>query len=152
MKHIAWATLFMSAFLVAEPGYAQQRAKATATRVTLGRIRIPRSALLTNGDRLRPAIYDVRLTAEPERQATGSIPGTERRVEFVRRGFFFWRGKAVGNEIVNIVPAADIGQIADEGVVPAIGGQNSVVTPHNFLRLWFNRGDLHYLIYLRLPN
>ena len=71
------------------------------TAVTsLGSVNLPR-AVMANGQTLEAGTYQVRLTAEA---AQPSVPGIqmERWVEFVRGG------KAVGREVVSIVPAAEV--------------------------------------------
>ena len=71
------------------------------TAVTsLGSVNLPR-AVMANGQKLDAGSYQVRLTAEA---AQPSVPGIqmERWVEFVRGG------KAVGREVVSIVPAAEV--------------------------------------------
>lgn len=132
---------------------AQQGGSPILQPLTLGRLSLPQNVLLSTGAQLKPGVYDVRLLAGPAVPATGTIPGTEGKVEFIRKGFFFWRGKAEGNELVNIVPAREVSEIKEqEQGVPVRGAHQILVTPHEYFRIWFNKDDVHYLVYLRLPD
>ena len=77
---------------------AQGQVPTAAT--SLGSVNLPR-AVMANGQKLDAGTYQVRLTPEA---AQPSVPGIqmERWVEFVRGG------KAVGREVVSIVPAAEV--------------------------------------------
>ncbi|MEO5926434.1 MAG: hypothetical protein ABIR70_21615 [Bryobacteraceae bacterium] len=131
----------------------QQVGQQIPKPLILGRFLLPQNVLLSTGAQLKPGVYDVRLLAGPTVPATGSIPGMEGKVEFVRKGFFFWHGKAVGNELVNIVPAEEVGKIKEQDRgVPERGAHQILVTPHEFFRIWMNKDDIHYLVYLRLPD
>jgi hypothetical protein len=110
---------------------------------SLGSVNLPR-AVMANGQTLRAGTYQVRLTAE---NAQPSVPGIqmERWVEFVRGG------KAVGREVVSIVPAAEVKDLNSgaKGPKPAAGGARvEMLKGDEYLRVWINRGGVNYLLHL----
>jgi hypothetical protein len=110
---------------------------------SLGSVTLPR-AVMANGQTLAAGTYQVYLTAESVQPAVGIQ--MERWVEF-RRG-----GKAVGKEMVSIVPAAEAkdlqpGPDADRRP-PAGSPRVEMLKGDEFLRVWINRGGVSYLIHL----
>ena len=110
----------------------------------LGSVRIPRD-VKANGEALPAGTYQVRVTettAAPP--APGQTPQLERWAEFLRGG------KVVGREVVTVVPASDIKQVA-EVTPPRPGGERTeVLKGGDYLRLWLNRGGNHYLIHFNI--
>jgi len=114
------------------------------TTVNLGSVRIPR-AVKADGQALAAGSYQVRVTetlASP--QAAGQTPQYERWAEFLQGG------KVVGREVVTIVPASDIKQVAEMTPPPAGGSRAEVLKGGDYLRLWINRGGNHYLIHFNI--
>ncbi len=110
----------------------------------LGSVRIPR-AVKANGQDLPAGTYQLRVTettASPA--AAGQTPQYERWAEFLQGG------KVMGREVVTVVPAADIKQVAEMAPPPAGGARTDVLKGNDYLRLWVNRGGNHYLIHFNI--
>jgi len=149
MKQLILATLLTGAIMLCEPSAVAQSAPPPKPLVRLGTVVIKKGVMLDGGKQLRAGTYDVRLTRQESKPSTGTIPGVERQAEFVRRSFYR-RGMVAGTAVVNVFPASDVSKIQDqEGNVPKSGTQTVEITPHDFLRIWFNKNETHYLIYLR---
>ena len=51
---------------------------------------------------------------------------------------------------VHLVPDADTSKLEDlEAGIPPSGSHRVEETPHNFIRIWFNQGATHCVIYLK---
>ena len=112
--------------------------------VNLGAVRIPR-AVKGDGQALPAGTYQVRVTETPATPpAAGQTPQYERWAEFMRNG------KVVAREVVTIVPAGDIKQVAEQTPPPAGGYRAEVLKGNDYLRLWINRGGNHYLIHFNI--
>jgi hypothetical protein len=112
--------------------------------VNLGTVNIPR-AVKADGQALAAGAYQVRVTETPATpQAPGQTPQYERWAEFLRGG------KVVGREVVTIVPASDIKQVAEMTPPPPGGQRADVLKGNDYLRLWINRGGNHYLIHFNI--
>jgi hypothetical protein len=110
--------------------------------VTLGSVRIPR-AVSADGKPLKAGTYQVKVTAQ---EAKPDAVGQTEKME--RWAVFMQGGKEVGREVVSIVPAAEIKQVA-EGAAPASGGNKvQLLKGNDYVRVWINRGGTHYLIHL----
>jgi hypothetical protein len=143
----------MAAFLGAAIDLSAQAKPAAATQkpageaggaVNLGTVNIPR-AVKANGEALPAGTYQVRVTETPASPpAAGQTPQYERWAEFLRGG------KVVGREVVTIVPASDIKQVADMAPPPPGGSRAEVLKGNDYLRLWINRGGNHYLIHFNI--
>jgi hypothetical protein len=128
--------------VTAKPAAASEPAPSGTT--SLGSVRIPR-AVKANGENLPAGTYTVRITeATASPAAAGQTPQYERWAEFVQGG------KVVAREVVTIVPAADIKQVADMAPPPAGGSRTEVLKGGDYLRLWVNRGGNHYLIHFNI--
>ena len=115
-----------------------------ATVVNLGSVNIPR-AVKADGQALAAGTYQVRVTETPASPpAAGQTPQYERWAEFLRGG------KVVGREVVTIVPASDIKQVAEMNPPPSGGSRAEVLKGGDYLRLWINRGGNHYLIHFNI--
>ena len=114
------------------------------TVVNLGTVNIPR-AVKADGQALAAGAYQVRVTETPATPpAAGQTPQYERWAEFLRGG------KVVGREVVTIVPASDIKQVAEMTPPPPGGSRADVLKGNDYLRLWINRGGNHYLIHFNI--
>ena len=112
--------------------------------MNLGAVRIPR-AVKGDGQALPAGTYQVRVTETPATPpAAGQTPQYERWAEFMRNG------KVVAREVVTIVPASDIKQVAEQTPPPAGGYRAEVLKGNDYLRLWINRGGNHYLIHFNI--
>jgi hypothetical protein len=140
---IAQAKPAMEKPQTAKPGMQQSSAQA-GSAVNLGAVRIPRD-VKGDGQALPAGTYQVRVTetlATP--QAAGQTPQYERWAEFMRNG------KVVAREVVTVVPAGDIKQVAEQTPPPAGGYRAEVLKGNDYLRLWINRGGNHYLIHFNI--
>ena len=127
----------------AKPGMEKSSAQA-AGAVNLGSVRIPR-AVKGDGQPLPAGTYQVRVTETPASPpAAGQTPQLERWAEFVSNG------KVVAREVVTVVPASDIKQVAEQTPPPAGGYRTEVLKGNDYLRLWINRGGNHYLIHFNI--
>ena len=90
-----------------------------------------------------PGTYQVRLTAQESKpDAKGQSETLERWVEFLQKG------TVKGREVVSIVPQAEMKNVVKDAP-PAPGGAPKVQTlrGNEYVRVWFNKGGNHYLIY-----
>lgn len=112
--------------------------------VSLGAVRVPR-AVKADGQALPAGTYQVRVTETPASpQAPGQTPQYERWAEFMQGG------KVVAREVVTVVPASDIKQVAEMTPPPSGGSRAEVLKGGDYLRLWINRGGNHYLIHFNI--
>jgi hypothetical protein len=109
---------------------------------SLGQVRIPRK-VMANGQALGAGTYQVRLTAEAATPPAVGITTTyERWVEFVQGG------QVKGKEVVSIVPQGEIKTVAEDSPPGAGGSKVQVLHGNDYLRVWINRGGIHYLVHL----
>lgn len=115
---------------------------APTGEVALGNFRLPKS-VTADGKSLPAGTYTAKVTAqEAKPDAVGTTEPLERWVELSS-------GKAVkGREVVVIVPETEIKMVVKDAP-PRAGGAPKVQTlkGNDYLRVWFNRGGHHYLIY-----
>lgn len=108
----------------------------------LGTIELPRR-VLANGQALAAGTYSVHLTsrtATPE--ATGALAALERWVEFRRED------AVAGQEVATLVPAAEIGDVANSAPPASGSSRVEVLRGNEYVRVWINRNGTHYLIHL----
>ena len=123
---------------------AMESSALAGSSVNLGAVRLPR-AVKADGQALAAGTYQVRVTETPASPpAAGQTPQYERWLEFMRNG------KVVGREVVTVVPAADIKQVAEQTPPPSGGYRAEVLKGNDYLRLWINRGGNHYLIHFNI--
>jgi hypothetical protein len=123
---------------------AMESAQPVGGAVSLGAVRVPR-AVKADGQALPAGTYQVRVTETPASpQAPGQTPQYERWAEFMQGG------KVVAREVVTVVPASDIKQVADMTPPPSGGSRAEVLKGGDYLRLWINRGGNHYLIHFNI--
>jgi hypothetical protein len=123
---------------------AMNQSAQAGSAVNLGAVRIPR-AVKGDGKALPAGTYQVRVTETPAQPpAPGQTPQYERWAEFMQGG------KVVAREVVTIVPASDIKQVAEQTPPPSGGYRAEVLKGNDYLRLWINRGGNHYLIHFNI--
>jgi hypothetical protein len=128
---------------MAKPAMEQSSAQAGGA-VNLGSVRIPRD-VKGGGQALPAGTYQVRVTETPATPpAPGQTPQYERWAEFLRNG------KVVAREVVTVVPASDIKQVAEQTPPPSGGYRAEVLKGNDYLRLWINRGGNHYLVHFNI--
>jgi hypothetical protein len=130
-------------FSVGVAAQTSAQGQVPTAETSLGSVNLPR-AVMANGQKLNAGTYQVRLTPEA---AQPSVPGIqmERWVEFVRGG------KAVGREVVSIVPAAEVKDLNSgaKGPRPNAGSSRvEMLKGDDYLRVWINRGGVNYLLHL----
>lgn len=96
--------------------------------------------VMANGQPLAAGTYQVRLTDEEPKAATGASPSAERWVEFVRGG------KVAGKEVASVIGADDIGKIAKGPRPKANGSRVDLLKGGDYVRVWINKGGQNYLI------
>jgi hypothetical protein len=134
-----WSTLERTALAAQTPAAG---ATVPTGEVALGTVTIGRS-VTADGKPLPSGTYQLRLTAQQASPpAAGQTADYERWVEF-RRG-----NMVVGREVVSIVPGSEIGEVAG-GAPPGPGGTRvELLKGNDYLRIWLNRGGIHYLVHL----
>ena len=147
MSAFLGAAAHLSAQAQAKPQTAKPSMESSSQAgsvVNLGAVRIPR-AVKAGGEALAAGTYQVRVTETPATpQAPGQTPQYERWAEFMRNG------KVVAREVVTVVPAGDIKQVAEQTPPPAGGYRTEVLKGNDYLRLWINRGGNHYLVHFNI--
>ena len=94
----------------------------------------------SDGKPLAAGTYQVRLTNDVPQPAAGQSPDAERYVEFVRGG------KVMGRELATVVSNDDIASIV-KGARPKSGAARvDMLKDNEYIRVWINRGDTHYII------
>jgi hypothetical protein len=114
---------------------------ALAQQNNLGTVNIPKR-VMADGKPLAPGTYQVRLSNDEVKAATGQAPGSERWVEFVKGG------KVAGREVATVVSQQDIGQIAKGKRPKANGSMVEMLKGGDYWRVWINRGGNNYIINL----
>jgi hypothetical protein len=113
-----------------------------AGAMVLGSVRIPRQ-VMADGKPLRAGTYQLRLTPDMSKpDAVGQTPPYERWVEFVQGG------QVRGREVVSIVPAAEIGRVAEASPPRPGGARVELLKGGDYYRAWLNRDGVHYLVHL----
>jgi hypothetical protein len=121
-----------------------QQGQAPAGETALGSVRLTRS-VMADGKPLKAGTYQVRLTSQ---DASPAVPGIkmERWVEFLQGG------KVAGREVVSIVPASELKDLMPgPDSLPRAGSGSSrveMLKGDDYLRVWINRGGVHYLIHM----
>jgi hypothetical protein len=117
-------------------------ATAPAGDLALGSVRLPKG-VSADGKPLPPGTYQVRLTAqEAGPAAVGITEPLERWVEFIQGG------SVKAREVVSIVPQAEVKMVVKDPPPPANGSKVQTLKGNDYVRVWFNKGGNHYLIYL----
>lgn len=143
----------LAGVLSAAPAHAQHKTPnqqpatdaaptAPTGELVLGTVRLPK-AMQADGKPLPAGTYQVKLTAQESRpDAKGQSENLERWVEFLQRG------AVKGREVVSIVPQAEVKHVVKD-TPPRPGGAPKVQTlkGNEYVRVWFNKGGNHYLIY-----
>jgi hypothetical protein len=143
----------LAASLTAAPALAQHKApnqqpatdtapSAPTGELVLGTVHLAK-ATTADGKPLPAGTYQVKLTAqEAKPDAKGASENIERWVEFVQKG------AVKGREVVSIVPQNEVKNVVKDSPPPA-GGAPKVQTlkGNDYMRVWFNKGGNHYLIY-----
>lgn len=128
-----------------QPGQAPEPTAPTGELV-LGSVRLPKG-VTADGKPLPAGTYQVRLTAqEAGPPAVGVTEKLERWVEFVQGG------TAKGREVASILPAAEAKLVAKDAPPPANGVKLQTLKGGDYMRVWFNKGGNHYLIYFPVAN
>jgi hypothetical protein len=129
----------------AAPKPAQPAAAKSGTAETLGSVRVPRAAV-ANGEPLAVGTYTVRLASGAVPGAVGQTPEESKWVEFVQ-------GTQVrGKEVATVMTADEVKKIAETSI-PAPGTNKvQVLKGEEYLRVWINRANTHYLVHLALSK
>ena len=136
----------MLVWCIAVPSASAQLAPAEVDvptgEVALGTVSLPRT-VMADGQSLGAGSYDVRLTARQAAPETaGALTVLERWVEFVQGG------EVRGQEVVTIVPASEIGDVAKSAAPGSGSARVEMLRENEYLRVWINQGGTHYLIHL----
>ena len=138
--------------LVAAPAFAQHKAPnqqpatdaaptAPTGDLVLGTVTLAK-ATTADGKPLAAGTYQVRLTAqEAKPDAKGASENIERWVEFLQKG------TVKGREVVSIVPQGEVKNVVKDPPPPAGASKVQMLKGNDYMRVWFNKGGNHYLIY-----
>ena len=128
-----------------KPGTVPSKPPATQTGQNLGSVRVPRQAV-ANGESLAAGTYSVRLVSGPVPGAVGQTPEESKWVEFVQ-------GSAVkGKEVATVMTADEVKKIAEDAM-PAPGRSKvQILRGNDYVRVWINRANTHYLVHLALSK
>jgi hypothetical protein len=138
--------------LMAAPAFAQHKApnQQPATdaaptvptgELALGTVTLAK-ATTADGKPLAAGTYQVRLTAqEAKPDAKGASENIERWVEFVQKG------TVKGREVVSIVPQNEVKNVVKDPPPPSGASKVQMLKGNDYMRVWFNKGGNHYLIY-----
>jgi hypothetical protein len=113
--------------------------------LVLGTVRVPKG-VSADGKALPPGSYQVRLTGQETPQAVGITEKLERWVEFVQAG------SVKGREVASIVPQAEIKAVAKDAPPPPNGHRVQTLKGNDYVRIWFNKGGNHVLVYLPMSG
>jgi len=134
-------TVFVGALVVALAANTAFAQSGMSNGTALGTVHISKK-VMADGKPLAAGTYQIRLTTDEPRPATGQSPSAERYVEFVKGG------KAAGREVATVVSAEDIGKVA-KGARPKPGtAKFEMLKGGDYWRVWINKGGTHYLINL----
>jgi len=138
--------------LVAAPAFAQHKAPnqqpatdaaptAPTGDLVLGTVTLAK-ATTADGKPLAAGTYQVRLTAqEAKPDAKGASENIERWVEFLQKG------TVKGREVVSIVPQGEVKNVVKDPPPAAGASKVQMLKGNDYMRVWFNKGGNHYLIY-----
>ena len=138
--------------LMAAPAFAQHKAPnqqpatdaaptVPAGDLVLGTVTLAK-ATTADGKPLAAGTYQVRLTAqEAKPDAKGASENIERWVEFLQKG------TVKGREVVSIVPQGEVKNVVKDPPPPAGASKVQMLKGNDYMRVWFNKGGNHYLIY-----
>lgn len=111
----------------------------------LGSVRVPRAAV-ANGEPLAAGTYTVRLASGAVPGAVGQTPDESKWVEFVQ-------GTQVrGKEVATVMTADEVKKIAETSIPGPGTSKVQVLKGEEYLRVWINRANTHYLVHLTLSK
>jgi hypothetical protein len=109
----------------------------------LGSVRLPRQAM-ANGELLAAGTYSVRLVSGPVPGAVGQTPEESKWVEFVQ-------GSQVrGKEVATVMTADEVKKIAETSIPASGSSKVQILKGEDYVRVWINRANTHYLVHLAL--
>ncbi len=121
-----------------------QTGTAPAGETALGSVRLTRS-VMADGKPLKAGTYQVRLTSQDAQPPAAGIK-MERWVEVLQGG------KVAGREVVSIVPQAELKDLMPgPDNLPRAGAGSArveMLKGNDYVRVWINRGGVHYLIHM----
>ncbi len=116
---------------------ASAQAPTTLGTVTIGK------KVMADGKPLAAGTYQVRLSNDEVKPATGQSPDAEKWVEFVKGG------KVVGREVASVVSQQDIGSIMKNGSKPKMNGSVAqLLKGGDYYRVWINKSGTNYIVNL----
>jgi hypothetical protein len=129
-----------------QPPQAPEAANPTSEPLVLGSVRVPKG-VSADGKPLPAGTYQVRLTPqEAAPPAVGITEPLERWVEFVQGG------SVKAREVASVVPAAEAKLVAKDSPPAPNGVKIQTLKGNDYVRLWFNKGGNHYLVYLTVAG
>jgi hypothetical protein len=112
---------------------------AQTAGTVIGTVRLSQP-VLADGKPLAAGTYQVRLSADQPPAAVGLSPSASQWVEFVRSG------RVAGRELASVVPASEIGQVAESQRPARNSSRVELLKGGDYIRVWINRGDSHYIL------
>src|SRR5688572_987227 len=138
------AVLIGSLLAGAASAQTAQQGQVPAGETALGSVRLTHN-VMADGKPLKAGTYQVRLTSQ---DASPVVPGIkmERWVEFLQGG------KVAGREVVSIVPGSELKDLMPgPDNLPRAGAGSArveMLKGNDYVRVWINRGGVHYLIHM----
>jgi hypothetical protein len=129
-----------------QPPQAGEPTNPTSEPLVLGTVRVPKG-VSADGKPLPPGNYQVRLTPQEASPAAVGVSETlERWVEFLQGG------SVKAREVASVVPAAETKLVSKDAPPAANGVKIQTLKGNEYVRLWFNKGGNHYLVYLAIQG
>ena len=148
MRVITRLASFAAALLIAAAASAQIPPPGLGAcggqTVTFKAVRVPQS-VLADGKPLAAGVYDVRITAERPKPATGQSPSGECWVEFVKDGV------VAGREVASVVAPEDVAAVAKGGAPKPGAVRIDLLKGADYVRVWLNDAGTQYLVNLAVP-
>jgi hypothetical protein len=119
--------------------------KCEAAVATFHNGRLPH-AVVVNGQPLAAGAYDVRITNQFVAPAVGQSPARECWVEFMTAG------TVVGREIASVISPEEIATIVKEPAPASNAARVDVLRGDEYLRVWMNGTDAHYIVNLTIAR
>ena len=119
-----------------------QTPAAPTGEVVLGPVRLTRR-VKANGEPLPAGTYVLRVTPEDAQPpVAGQTPPLERWVEFRQ-------GKQVkAKEVATIIPSSEISKVQKDPPPKPGSYKVEMLKGNDYVRVWYNKGGNHYLVYL----
>ena len=144
MKKLILVGILGAALAAVGTPAARVSAQAMDKAMALGTIHLAK-AVMVDGTRLSAGTYQLRLTMDHPKPATGESPESEQFVEILKGT------TVVARDVATVVSKADIGAIAKGETPPAAGSAKvEMLKGDDYIRVWVNKDGTHYLLHFQV--